>query len=493
MSTPSFQLKRPLGRSYRVDLDDTRRTKQALQRLGYYETPDYGMTAYPDEPLFKAIESFQNDNDLPADGTIRPDDETAERLGAHLDTLPPMDGGGHPWRQFLGIQDFPRSEIYSIAGEVGQGRRNDPTDVQNTRRALSWAGFLPANSQDADETSADENLFTAIRNFQEAKGLGTDGWMHPGGETEWHLGQEIEPKINEWQAANQNNEHAPSHDSGDLKVAQSLTDPLILGTLGLIGAATGGAILGKPPKSSGETWDPGAADAGAARSSAVNPPPSVPPTEPPDANVPHKEEFPADPPDVPTFSGAPINEVIKNDRVVFQRLNDEVLKELQAPAESHRGDEHTQWGNAESVKICQKVFTEWGPDATLEHTGGSYKDGALGEENLRQKEAYFKREGENGSKGSSNADLSFKARLSADDEGQNLHVNTGVTRKDGSLVAGEERQLQNLAKNAAGELVDYLPKYRPWMDKDEWADRVETKCREIFTKHFGEPDQSEEE
>jgi hypothetical protein len=75
MTPLPFQIKSTLGRSYRVDLGDTRRTKEALLRLGYFKTPRYGLTQYPDEPLFAAIEAFQQDNGLSRDGTTLDADE----------------------------------------------------------------------------------------------------------------------------------------------------------------------------------------------------------------------------------------------------------------------------------------------------------------------------------------------------------------------------------------------------------------------------------
>jgi len=67
-----FKLKFPLGRFYSVDVTDVRRTKKALRKLGYYGTPDHGLTEYPDERLFKGIESFQSDNGLETDGLMKP-------------------------------------------------------------------------------------------------------------------------------------------------------------------------------------------------------------------------------------------------------------------------------------------------------------------------------------------------------------------------------------------------------------------------------------
>ncbi len=64
-----------------ADLDDSLRTKQALERTGHFKTPSYGITPYPDEPLFEAIEAFQSQNGLRRDGVMKPDGETARKLG----------------------------------------------------------------------------------------------------------------------------------------------------------------------------------------------------------------------------------------------------------------------------------------------------------------------------------------------------------------------------------------------------------------------------
>jgi len=76
-----FKLKSTLGRDYLADEDDTLEAKKAFKRIGYMETPSYGLTKYPDEPLFKAIEEFQNDAGLMRDGVMKPDGETANALG----------------------------------------------------------------------------------------------------------------------------------------------------------------------------------------------------------------------------------------------------------------------------------------------------------------------------------------------------------------------------------------------------------------------------
>ena len=92
MSAMPFRLKSTLGRNYKVDLDDTRRTKQALLDLGYFETPSYGLTDYPDEALFTAIEKFQTEYDLRRDGIMKPGGETATELGIQVASKGSLEG-----------------------------------------------------------------------------------------------------------------------------------------------------------------------------------------------------------------------------------------------------------------------------------------------------------------------------------------------------------------------------------------------------------------
>ncbi len=50
-----------LTRSGRADPQDMINAKKVLKDLGYYETPDYGMTEYPDTPLFDGVTQLQRD------------------------------------------------------------------------------------------------------------------------------------------------------------------------------------------------------------------------------------------------------------------------------------------------------------------------------------------------------------------------------------------------------------------------------------------------
>ncbi len=75
-----LSLKRPVAADSPADEDDILSTKKELKRQGYYTEPDYGLTPYPDQPLFDGIRSFQKDNDLKVDGVMNPKGETEATL-----------------------------------------------------------------------------------------------------------------------------------------------------------------------------------------------------------------------------------------------------------------------------------------------------------------------------------------------------------------------------------------------------------------------------
>jgi len=84
MYAPMFQIKKTIGDDYNVDLEDSLSTKQALERLGYYETPSYGMTPYPDRHMFDSMKAFQKDEGLQVDGLMRPGGPTEARIDQRL-------------------------------------------------------------------------------------------------------------------------------------------------------------------------------------------------------------------------------------------------------------------------------------------------------------------------------------------------------------------------------------------------------------------------
>lgn len=82
-----LSLKRPLAADSPADEEDGLAVKKDLRRSGYYDEPDYGLTPYPDKPLFEGIRAFQKDNKLTVDGVMKPGDETETAFNRHCLTV----------------------------------------------------------------------------------------------------------------------------------------------------------------------------------------------------------------------------------------------------------------------------------------------------------------------------------------------------------------------------------------------------------------------
>jgi hypothetical protein len=91
-----FRLREPLRADASVNLDDALDAKKALRRLGDFETPEYGLTPYPDRPLFDAVRRFQRREGLVEDGIMNPGGPTEAALSRKLAALNTGQGNAAP-------------------------------------------------------------------------------------------------------------------------------------------------------------------------------------------------------------------------------------------------------------------------------------------------------------------------------------------------------------------------------------------------------------
>ncbi len=82
--TNPYRLKNKIDPSSNADLDDVWVVKKNLDAAGYYKTPNYGLTPFPDEGMFDAIKAYQRDNRLFVDGIMKPDGETEQSMMENL-------------------------------------------------------------------------------------------------------------------------------------------------------------------------------------------------------------------------------------------------------------------------------------------------------------------------------------------------------------------------------------------------------------------------
>lgn len=91
---PQRALNKPLSINSSVDPQDVLEVKLFLHNQGYYELPDYGITPYPDEAMFKSIKQYQKKKGLTVDGVMNINGETQETMKnseIEREELPPPD------------------------------------------------------------------------------------------------------------------------------------------------------------------------------------------------------------------------------------------------------------------------------------------------------------------------------------------------------------------------------------------------------------------
>lgn len=80
-------LKKTIAANSPADPDDVLIAKRSLERLGYYERPEWGLGDFTDDGLFEGVKRFQKDNDLTVDGVMKPSGETERALVPRLTDL----------------------------------------------------------------------------------------------------------------------------------------------------------------------------------------------------------------------------------------------------------------------------------------------------------------------------------------------------------------------------------------------------------------------
>ncbi len=88
-----IKIKSTLGHDYNVEALDVFKVKLALNKIGFYKTPEYGITPYPDNNMYRAIRSYQESKGIKVDGIIKPEGETLGFLNKDIPSdLPGVKG-----------------------------------------------------------------------------------------------------------------------------------------------------------------------------------------------------------------------------------------------------------------------------------------------------------------------------------------------------------------------------------------------------------------
>lgn len=250
-----FRLKKTIDPASNVDLDDVWSLKHAFQGIGYYRPPDFGMHEYPDDGLFDGIKRFQKDQGLTVDGIMKPEGETATRLGEVIGRRRAMPNvrPNHFWSGRSPLEGVPRTtptrstlanplQPFALNSRVDRAANVAPDDTLRTKKALNGLGYYRIPSYGMTPYP-DEPLFNGIERFQKDHGLTVDGIMKPAGETATKLGEVLKKRHG-------SNIGMVADDGGDEPGDHGEGEPCDEGSL--LAAVGGGSRVCKPPSESGD-------------------------------------------------------------------------------------------------------------------------------------------------------------------------------------------------------------------------------------------------
>lgn len=79
-----FNVGSTVSTSSNIKPDDVLKTKTALNAVGSYDVPDFGITDIPDTGMIDGLKNFQANNGLKVDGVMKPGGPTENALGQTL-------------------------------------------------------------------------------------------------------------------------------------------------------------------------------------------------------------------------------------------------------------------------------------------------------------------------------------------------------------------------------------------------------------------------
>ena len=79
-----FNVGATVSQSSNINADDVVKTKSALNAVGSYDVPDFGITDIPDMGMIDGLKNFQANNGLKVDGVMKPGGPTENALGQTL-------------------------------------------------------------------------------------------------------------------------------------------------------------------------------------------------------------------------------------------------------------------------------------------------------------------------------------------------------------------------------------------------------------------------
>lgn len=148
--------------------DDTISVKEALEKLGYYKTPEWGITPFADREMYDAIKAFQKDNKLQVDGFMKPDGETVNKINEHLKNAESLSAAGMQGLS-LGWSDEVHGTLKGTGYAIGSLNKNWNKTGESASEAFK-RGYLSARDEHRNLLEEGQKKMPAAMTLMESAG-----------------------------------------------------------------------------------------------------------------------------------------------------------------------------------------------------------------------------------------------------------------------------------------------------------------------------------
>jgi len=141
---PFFTLREMVSQTY-AGPEDVLNVKRVLNRMGFYDVPDYGMTPHADRTMFDGIRRFQRAKGLTVDGVMQRGHATERAMNDGLrlaHKAPPFDPRfidcATPRREIARME----AELKSLEAQLRDARRKGKhARIRNLRNRISLTNY----------------------------------------------------------------------------------------------------------------------------------------------------------------------------------------------------------------------------------------------------------------------------------------------------------------------------------------------------------------
>ena len=132
-----FKLNKEVSESSEdIDADDIINVKNGLKNLGYYKTPEHGMTKFGDSSMFEGMRNFQKDHKLTVDGVMKPQGETENMFHKMMKKQTDIQPQTPSQQSFRNEMEFRRKNLLNDSFSTATDNKNHNHNLDNIKHPI---------------------------------------------------------------------------------------------------------------------------------------------------------------------------------------------------------------------------------------------------------------------------------------------------------------------------------------------------------------------